>query len=159
MAKANSTRLKAGPSPSPKPRPLALIERAADEAMANVRQIHKELSEHPESVRAREPQERDRRLTQLRAAAAKAAKELPATTNPLIDNFNGRDTVTNVRTVLAFLESSELVEQQTTQEAEEGRWHIHKWLVDALEYADAQMEREGEINGAVIAGLQGGELP
>jgi len=136
---------------------LALIQRAADEAIENVRQIHQELNAHPESIKAREPQERDRRLTQLRAAAAKDAKELPPTTNPLIDNFNARDTVTNVRTVMAFLENSELVEGQTTQEVEEGRWHIHKWLVDTLEYADAQMERESEINGAVIAGLQGGE--
>jgi len=138
---------------------LALIQRAADAAMENVHQIHQELNEHPESVKAREPQERDRRLTQLRSAAAKEAKELPAATNPLIDNFNARDTVTNVRTVLAFLENSELVEQQTTEEAEEGRWHIHKWLVVTLEYADAQMEREDEINRAVIAGLQGGEQP
>jgi hypothetical protein len=159
MAKANSTRRKAGPSLSPKPRPLALIQRAADEAIENVRQIHQELNAHPESVKAREPQERDRRLSQLRAAAAKEAKELPDASNPLIDNSNARDTVANVRTVLTFLEYSELVDHQTTEEAEEGRWHIHKWLVGTLEYADAQMERESEINRAVIAGLQGGEQP
>jgi hypothetical protein len=134
---------------------LALVKRAADQAVEHVHQTHKELYEHPESVKAREPQERDRRLSQLRAAAAKEAKELPDAANPLIDNFNARDTVTNVRTVLAFLEYSELVDHQTTEEAEEGRWHIHKWLVGTLEYADAQMERESEINRAVIAGLQG----
>lgn len=159
MAKANSTRRKAGASPSKKPRPYVLVQRDADAALEQFRATNAELYHHPQSAKEREPQDRQERLSQLRAAAAKAAKELPAADNPLLDDTSARGTVANVRTVLAFLEASEFIDHNPNAEAEEGYGHICKWLVGTLEYADAQMERESEINRAVIAGLQGGEKP
>ena len=159
MAKANSTRRKAGPSLSPKPRSLALVKQASDEALNRFREAHDELYDHPESAREREPQERQARLHKLWEDAAKAAPTLPAITNPLIDNMGSVGTIASVREVMELLEWSKMVDDHSSEATEDARGRIHQWLKETLVYAEAQIEREHDMACEVISRLQGGEQP
>jgi hypothetical protein len=115
------------------------------------------MSDH-NTIEFQKPDDRRRRrLSELREAAAQALPEEAPVPNRLVDSLGPRGTVSNARQVLAFLEASRLFDQETNEQAEIGRWHVHWWLIDALEHAEKQMERESQINCAIIDELQAGE--
>jgi hypothetical protein len=104
-----------------------------------------------------EAERKQANLLALREEARKALRPPPVPANLLIDAINAEGTLENIHSVMAFLEHSELVQNATTKEAEDGRWRIQQWLNDTLRYAQSQMKREENINTAIIVGLHSSE--